>query len=84
MYMLVAEKQGVPLKKNFGTTQNDILKEFVAPWHLDLPVEPSLRLVTDSVTLSAEHLPRFNPIGIAGRPFVMPAARLRKRRHYFE
>jgi methylmalonyl-CoA mutase, N-terminal domain len=69
MYMLVAEKQGVPLKKVTGTTQNDILKEFVARGTWIFPVEPSLRLVTDSVTFSAEHLPRFNPISIAGAHF---------------
>ena len=69
MYMLVAEKQGVPLKKISGTTQNDILKEFVARGTWIFPVEPSLRLVTDSVTFSVEHLPRFNPISIAGAHF---------------
>lgn len=69
MYMLVAEKQGVPLKKVSGTTQNDILKEFVARGTWIYPVEPSLRLVTDTVTFSAEQLPRFNPISIAGAHF---------------
>lgn len=69
MYMLVAEKQGVPLRKVSGTTQNDILKEFVARGTWIFPVEPSLRLVTDSVTFSAERLPRFNPISIAGAHF---------------
>ncbi len=69
MYMLVAEKQGVPLAKVTGTTQNDILKEFVARGTWIFPVEPSLRLVTDCVTFSAEHLPRFNPISIAGAHF---------------
>ncbi len=69
MYMLVAEQQGVPLKKISGTTQNDILKEFVAWGTWIFPVEPSLRLVTDVVTFSAEWLPRFNPISIAGAHF---------------
>jgi methylmalonyl-CoA mutase, N-terminal domain len=69
MYMLVAEKQGVPLKKVSGTTQNDILKEFVARGTWIYPVEPSLRLVTDTVTFSAERLPRFNPVSIAGAHF---------------
>src|SRR5215475_5595705 len=69
MYMLVAEKQGMPLKKISGTTQNDILKEFVARGTWIFPVEPSLRLVTDTVTYSAERLPRFNPISIAGAHF---------------
>jgi len=69
MYMLVAEKQGVPLAKVTGTIQNDILKEFVARGTWIFPVEPSLRLVTDAITFSAEHLPRFNPISIAGAHF---------------
>lgn len=69
MYMLVAEKQGVPLEKVSGTTQNDILKEFVARGTWIFPVEPSLRLVTDTVTFSAERLPRFNPISVAGAHF---------------
>ena len=69
MYMLMAEKQGVPLAKVTGTTQNDILKEFVARGTWIFPVEPSLRLVTDTVTFSAEHLSRFNPISIAGAHF---------------
>ncbi len=69
MYMLVAEKQGAPLRKVSGTTQNDILKEFVARGTWIFPVEPSLRLVTDTVTYSAERLPRFNPISIAGAHF---------------
>ncbi|MBI3301691.1 MAG: methylmalonyl-CoA mutase [Deltaproteobacteria bacterium] len=69
MYMLVAEKQGVPLARVSGTTQNDILKEFVARGTWIFPVEPSLRLVADTVTFSAEHFPRFNPISIAGAHF---------------
>ena len=69
MYMLVAEKQGVPLTKISGTIQNDILKEFVARGTWIFPVEPSLRLVIDSATFSAQHLPRFNPISIAGAHF---------------
>jgi methylmalonyl-CoA mutase, N-terminal domain len=69
MYMLVAEKQGVPLRKVSGTTQNDILKEFVARGTWIFPVEPSLRIVTDAVTFSADRLPRFNPISIAGAHF---------------
>lgn len=69
MYMLVAEKQGVSLERISGTIQNDILKEFVARGTWIFPVEPSLRLVTNAVTFSVEHLPRFNPISIAGAHF---------------
>ncbi len=69
MYMLVAQKQGVPLGKVAGTIQNDILKEFVARGTWIFPVEPSVRLVTDALTFSVENLPRFNPISIAGAHF---------------
>src|SRR4029453_5063708 len=66
MYMLVAEKQGVPLKKVSGTTQNDILKEFVARGTWIYPVEPSLRLVGDLIEYSARHFPRSNPVSVCG------------------
>src|SRR5499426_2008960 len=66
MYMLVAEKQGVPLKKVSGTTQNDILKEFIARGTWIYPVEPSLRLVADLVEFSARRYPRSNPLSVCG------------------
>src|SRR5216684_4753303 len=69
MYYAVAEKQGAPADRVVTTPQNDILKEFVARGTWIYPVEPSLRLVTDTVTYSAERLPRFNPISIAGAHF---------------
>src|SRR5215475_10394918 len=47
MYMVVAEKQGVPWDRIVTTPQNDILKEFIARGTWVYPVEPSLRLVID-------------------------------------
>ena len=66
MYIVVAEKQGVPLNKIGGTLQNDILKEYLAQNEYIFPPEPSLRLVVDTVEFATEHMPRWNPISISG------------------
>jgi len=49
MYLVVAEKQGVPAEKITGTIQNDILKEYVARGTWIFPPEPSLRLIVDTI-----------------------------------
>src|SRR3972149_6652334 len=49
-----------------GTTQNDILKEYLARGTYIFPPQPSLRLVTDIFAYCADHLPRWNPISISG------------------
>lgn len=66
MYVVVAEKQGVPLEKVGGTLQNDILKEYMARGTWLYPPEPSLRMVTDVIEFCTKNLPRFNPISICG------------------
>ncbi|MDR7522022.1 MAG: methylmalonyl-CoA mutase family protein [Armatimonadota bacterium] len=66
MYVAVAEKQGVPPDRLDGTTQNDILKEYIARRTYIYPPGPSLRLVTDTFAFCARHLPRWNPISISG------------------
>ena len=66
MYLVVAEKQGVPPEKIGGTLQNDILKEYIAQNEYIFPPEPSLRLVVDTVEFAAQRLPRWNPISISG------------------
>jgi methylmalonyl-CoA mutase N-terminal domain/subunit len=66
MYLAVADKQGVPREKLTGTIQNDILKEYVARGTWIFPVQPSMRLIADSIVYSVEQTPRFNPISIAG------------------
>jgi methylmalonyl-CoA mutase N-terminal domain/subunit len=66
MYVAVAKKQGVPMEKVGGTTQNDILKEYIARGTYIFPPRPSLRLVTDLIAYSAADLPRWNPISISG------------------
>ena len=66
MYLVVAEQQGVSWKRVSGTLQNDILKEYIAQKEYIYPPRPSMRLVTDSIEFSANHVPRFNPISISG------------------
>ncbi len=66
MHIAVAERQGVPKEKLSGTTQNDILKEYIARKTYIFPPEFSMRLVTDIIAYCAEHLPRWNPISISG------------------
>ncbi|HEV8229171.1 MAG TPA: methylmalonyl-CoA mutase family protein [Candidatus Limnocylindria bacterium] len=66
MYAAVAKKQGVPLERVGGTTQNDILKEYIARGTYIFPPRPSMRLATDLIAYCAERLPRWNPISISG------------------
>jgi len=66
MYIVVAEKQGVPLEQIGGTLQNDILKEYLAQNEYIFPPEPSLRLVVDTIEFATRHMPRWNPISISG------------------
>ena len=66
MYVAVGERQGVPPDRLDGTTQNDILKEYIARGTYIYPPGPSLRLVTDTLAFCADRLPRWNPISISG------------------
>mgnify|MGYP005847179713 CR=1 FL=1 len=66
LYIAVAEKQGVKPSALSGTTQNDILKEYIARGTYIFPPQPSLRLITDTFAYCAEHLPRWHPISISG------------------
>jgi methylmalonyl-CoA mutase N-terminal domain/subunit len=66
MYLVVAEKTGADWKKISGTTQNDILKEYIAQKEYIYPPAPSMRLVVDTITFGAREVPRWNPISISG------------------
>jgi len=66
MYIVAAEKAGYPRASLEGTTQNDILKEFVAQKEFLFPPEPSMRLVTDTIEFGTNELPRWNTISISG------------------
>ena len=66
MYIAVAKKQGVEPDKLDGTTQNDILKEYIARGTYIFPPRPSIRLIADTAAYCSEYLPRWNYINIAG------------------
>ena len=66
MYVALAERQGVPLPRLSGSTQNDILKEFIARGTYIFPPLPSLRLVTDVIEFCTGRLPRWNFINVCG------------------
>ncbi len=66
MYVVAAEEQGVTPDKLAGTLQNDILKEFMVRNTYIYPPEPSMRIVSDIIAFTAEHMPRYNSISISG------------------
>lgn len=66
MYIATAEQQGVRPDQLRGTTQNDILKEYIAQKEYIFPPEPSMRLVTDTIEFGTEQLPLWNTISISG------------------
>lgn len=66
MYIVAAEKQGIPAYKLTGTIQNDILKEYIAQKSWIFPPEPSLRLITDIFAFARDNVPKWNTISISG------------------
>jgi ethylmalonyl-CoA mutase len=64
LYIVVAEEQGVEERALQGTTQNDIIKEYLSRGTYAFPPEPSMRLIADMVAYTVEHVPRWNPINI--------------------
>ena len=66
LYVALGDERGVPREKLSGTVQNDILKEYIARGTYIFPVEPSLRLVTDTFAFCAQEVPRWNTISISG------------------
>jgi methylmalonyl-CoA mutase len=66
MYVVAAEEQGVTPEKLAGTLQNDILKEFMVRNTYIYPPAPSMRIVSDIIAFTAEHMPRYNSISISG------------------
>jgi methylmalonyl-CoA mutase N-terminal domain/subunit len=66
LYVAAAERQGVPRGQVSGTTQNDILKEYIARGTYIFPPRPSMRLVTDIFEFCSKELPRWNTISISG------------------
>ena len=66
LYSLVAEEQGVGVGYITGTTQNDILKEYLARGTYIYPPKPSMRITTDTFAYCKRELPRWNTISVSG------------------
>ena len=64
LYIAVAEEQGADTKKLRGTTQNDIVKEYLSRGTYIFPPEPSLRLIADTILYTVENVPEWNPTNI--------------------
>jgi methylmalonyl-CoA mutase N-terminal domain/subunit len=69
LYELVGEEQGVPSEALRGTTQNDVLKEYIARGNYIFPPEPTMRLTTDLFAYCAQCVPRWNTVSISGYHF---------------
>ena len=66
MYFVVAERHGVPLTEVRGTAQNDILKEYIGRGAWVFPVEPSLRLIGDTIEYCTRQAPKYYPVSVCG------------------
>lgn len=66
LYIVVAEQQGVSPDKLRGTTQNDILKEYISRNTYIYPPRPSLRLIGDMIQYTSKNVPQWYPISISG------------------
>ncbi|MBV9836632.1 MAG: protein meaA [Solirubrobacterales bacterium] len=64
LYIVAAEEQGVAERQLQGTTQNDILKEYLSRGTYAFPPGPSMRLIADTIAYTVEHVPKWNPINI--------------------
>ncbi len=66
MYLAMAEKKGFEVAKLRGTAQNDILKEMIGRGTWVYPVEPSIKLVADTIEYCARHAPNYSPVSVCG------------------
>jgi (2R)-ethylmalonyl-CoA mutase len=64
LYMTVAENNGVGRDQLQGTTQNDIIKEFLSRGTYAFPPEPSMRLIADMIAFTVDEVPKWNPVNI--------------------
>jgi (2R)-ethylmalonyl-CoA mutase len=64
LYLVVAEENRIEPSALAGTTQNDIIKEYLSRGTYAFPPGPSMRLIADSVAYTVEHVPRWNPVNI--------------------
>ncbi len=65
-YIVAGLEQGATIEQLGGTIQNDILKEFMVRNTYIYPPEPSMRIVADIISYTAEHMPKFNSVSISG------------------
>ncbi|MGZ5998014.1 MAG: methylmalonyl-CoA mutase family protein [Rhizomicrobium sp.] len=64
LYVAVADEQGAPRASLTGTTQNDIIKEYLARGTYIFPPQPALRLTTDMIAFTTAEMPKWNPINL--------------------
>jgi ethylmalonyl-CoA mutase len=64
LYVVAAEEQGAPIAELTGTTQNDIVKEYLSRGTYIFPPAPSLRLTTDTIAWTVANAPKWNPVNI--------------------
>jgi (2R)-ethylmalonyl-CoA mutase len=64
LYVTVAEETGVPRAQLQGTTQNDIIKEYLSRGTYAFPPGPSMRLIADTVSFTVNEIPKWNPINV--------------------
>nr|WP_246088657.1 protein meaA [Phreatobacter stygius] len=64
LYVAVADEQGVPRNALAGTTQNDILKEYLSRGTYVFPPEPSLKLTKDTILFTTAEMPKWNPMNV--------------------
>ncbi|GAA3038202.1 hypothetical protein GCM10020000_15450 [Streptomyces olivoverticillatus] len=80
MYQVVAEEQGADVAQLQGTTQNDIVKEYLSRGTHVFPPGPSLRLTTDMIAYTVNNIPKWNPINICSYHLQEAGGPLRYRR----
>lgn len=66
MYLVLAEKRGIPFEKLNGTLQNDMLKEFIAQREWICPPRPSVKLAVDVIEFCTKRVPKWHPVSISG------------------
>jgi len=66
VYLVVAERNGIPWDRVGGTIQNDMLKEYIAQKEWICPPRPALRIVTDMIEFCARKVPRWHAVSISG------------------
>jgi ethylmalonyl-CoA mutase len=64
LYIVAAEEHGIGEQQLQGTTQNDILKEYLSRGTYAFPPGPSMRLIADTIAYTVQHVPKWNPINI--------------------